>query len=242
MAAMGLCKKDGDPSLLFSNPAPPARQETWREGEVVRLVKRAIRIKYPGLACAIAIAWDTQLSPVDVRKLTPAKMKADGLGSVFHVGRAKTGRAAFGTLSARTERLIRWYLGGLGFEIHVEAPLLRTRGDLRRQRGRYHQGGDRGSGRPGMPRPYTQNKLGQDFRKVRAAVFPGDNRTLADLRRSGTVEAFAGGAKPEMVSTKMADTLAASNHLFKTYNPAQVEMVRHVDDARRAGRAKLRRE
>jgi hypothetical protein len=56
------------------------------------------------------------------------------------------------------------------------------------------------------------------------------------------VEAFAGGAKPEMVSTKMADTLAASNHLFKTYNPAQVEMVRHVDDARRAGRAKLRRE
>jgi hypothetical protein len=173
MAAMGLCKKDGDPSLLFSNPAPPARQETWREGEVVRLVKRAIRIKYPGLACAIAIAWDTQLSPVDVRKLTPAKMKADGLGSVFHVGRAKTGRAAFGTLSARTERLIRWYLGGLGFEIHVEAPLLRTRGDLRRQRGRYHQGGDRGSGRPGMPRPYTQNKLGQDFRKVRAAVFPG---------------------------------------------------------------------
>jgi hypothetical protein len=175
-------------------------------------------------------------------ELTPAKMKADGLGSVFHVGRAKTGRAAFGTLSARTERLIRWYLGGLGFEIHVEAPLLRTRGDLRRQRGRYHQGGDRGSGRPGMPRPYTQNKLGQDFRKVRAAVFPGDNRTLADLRRSGTVEAFAGGAKPEMVSTKMADTLAASNHLFKTYNPAQVEMVRHVDDARRAGRAKLRRE
>jgi hypothetical protein len=26
------------------------RQETWREGEVVRLVKQAIRMKYPGLA------------------------------------------------------------------------------------------------------------------------------------------------------------------------------------------------
>jgi hypothetical protein len=33
----------------------------------------------------------SRLDALDVRKLTPAKMKADGLGSVFQVGRAKTG-------------------------------------------------------------------------------------------------------------------------------------------------------
>jgi uncharacterized protein YciW len=91
-----------------------------------------------------------------------------------------------------------------------------------------------------MPRPYTKTKLGQDFRKVRAKVFPGDDRQIADLRRSGTVEAFVGGAKPEQVSAKMANTLSASNRLFKTYNPAQVEVVQQVDNHRRAGRAKLR--
>jgi hypothetical protein len=89
-------------------------------------------------------------------------------------------------------------------------------------------------------KPYTQNKLGQDFLKVRAVVFPGDERQLADLRRSGTIEAFAGGAQPEQVSTKMANTLSAANALFKTYNPARVAVVRQVDVHRRRGRAKLR--
>jgi hypothetical protein len=53
---------------------------------VLRLVKWAIRMQYLRLACVLAVAWDTQLSPIDVRKLTPAKLRADG---DFHLDRAK---------------------------------------------------------------------------------------------------------------------------------------------------------
>ena len=46
-------------------------------------------------------------------------------------------------------------------------------------------------------------------RKRRHAEFgPTENRTLADFRRSGAQEAFAGDAKPADVSHAMADTIA----------------------------------
>ncbi len=65
MAAMNLCDKDADPSLVFANTAPPPRQDVWRHGEVMRLVQRAWRENKRGLAAAIAVAWDTMLSPID---------------------------------------------------------------------------------------------------------------------------------------------------------------------------------
>jgi hypothetical protein len=89
--------------------------------------------------------------------------------------------------------------------------------------------------------PYSKNKLGFDFRVIRAAEFgPGETRQLADMRRSGTVEATAGGADVRAVSTKMANTLAASARPQKTYNPVNPSRVREVDAIRREGRAKLR--
>lgn len=42
-------------------------------------------------------------------------------------GRAKTGRAAIGTVSPRTERLIKAYLATLALELHPDAILFRTR-------------------------------------------------------------------------------------------------------------------
>jgi hypothetical protein len=55
-------------------------------------------------------------------------------------------------------------------------------------------GGDHGGGRAWIPAPYTKDKLGRDFREVRSAVFgPDERRQIQDMRRSGTVEAFAGG-------------------------------------------------
>ena len=88
---------------------------------------------------------------------------------------------------------------------------------------------------------YSKNKLGFDFRVIRAAEFgPGETRQLADMRRSGTVEATAGGADVRAVSTKMANTLAASARPQKTYNPVNPSRVREVDAIRREGRAKLR--
>jgi hypothetical protein len=75
------------------------------EGEAARLVKAALREGYHGLACIIAVAWDTQFSPVDVRTLCERHRAIAGGRLVFDrqaEGRAKTGRVAIGTVSKRT--------------------------------------------------------------------------------------------------------------------------------------------
>jgi hypothetical protein len=56
-AALGYCIRDADPSLGVRNRAAPGRQETWTEGEAVRMFKRAWRDGYHGLAACIAVAW-----------------------------------------------------------------------------------------------------------------------------------------------------------------------------------------
>ena len=90
-------------------------------------------------------------------------------------------------------------------------------------------------------RPYSKDTLGDDFKAVRELVFgKGETRQLADFRPSGTVEALAGDAAPEKLSSKMANSLSQSNRLHKTYAPVQLASVRDTDAARRRGRAKLR--
>lgn len=55
------------PSLGVRKIGVAGRTDIWAEGEVVRLVKQAIRDRYHGLACIIAIAWDTHSSPPSMR-------------------------------------------------------------------------------------------------------------------------------------------------------------------------------
>jgi len=217
MAAIGYCHIDRDPSFLFANTAPSPRQAVWLEGEVVLLIKQAWREGYRGLAACLAVAWDSQLSPVDARSLRADQLHRDPIGSWFDVARAKTGRAAKATLSKRAEWVLRAYLAALPVEL--VGPLFRNR-----------------SGRP-----YSKDTLGDDFKALRELVFgDGETRQLADFRRSGTVEALAGDAAPEKLSSKMANSLSQSNRLHKTYAPVQLASVRDTDAARRRGRAKLR--
>jgi len=72
-------------------------------------------------------------------------------------------------VSRRTERLVTEYLAGT--ERLPDAVLFRMR---------------TGS-------PYREATLAHDFTDVRELVFPGDTRRLMDMRRSGVVEAIAGG-------------------------------------------------
>jgi hypothetical protein len=65
MAAMGCCARDDDPSFVFANSAPLPRQEIWPHHDVLRMVQRAWRERYYGLAAIVAVAWDTMLSPID---------------------------------------------------------------------------------------------------------------------------------------------------------------------------------
>lgn len=233
MAAMGLCDKNADPALVFANSAPPPRQDVWHHGEVMRLVQRAWRQNKRGLAAAIAVAWDTMLSPIDVRKLTAGQRASDRTGAPFFLDRAKTGRAAAGTLTRYSQAILETYVATLGCDLLDNTPLFRTAGS---------EPGPKG-GRRWAPQPYSKDLLEKHFAEVRALVFgPDERRQLADLRRSGHVEGDAGGATPADASSKMANTISASNRLRKTYNPVNIVSVRRFDEARKAGRKQLREE
>jgi integrase len=219
MVVLGFCEAARDPSLLFANSAPKPRQDVWFEGEAVRLVKEAWQSGYKGLAMLLAVAWDSQLSPVDARNLRVGDMRRDAIGIWFDVARAKTGRQAIATLSPRTARLLQGYRASL-----PAVPMGAVRVFCNR------------SGAP-----YSKDTLGNDFRAVRAKVFGDDERRrVADFRRSGAIETLAGNVSPEKLSKKMANTLSASNRLHHTYAPVQLASVRDADDARKLGRAKLR--
>lgn len=220
MAAMGYCQRDADPSLGVRNSEPRGRKETWREGEAVRLVKRALRMRYFGLAAALACMWDGAVAPVDARSLTLSQRHRDGSGTWFALDRAKTRRSAVLTLSRRAERLLDWYLKhqfGQSEPIG-NMPIFRTR---------------RGAA-------YRKNSFAEDFRDIRAAEFPGDTRMMLDFRRSGSVEAVAGGAGGTVLSAKLANSIGQAKKLEQTYVPIHVEMVRSADAARRLGRDRLR--
>jgi hypothetical protein len=214
-AALQYCHGKADPSAGIRNRAPKARSLSWREGEAVRQAKHAWRSGYRGLAVAIAIAWDTQFSPVDLRQLTMAAMKGSEDGRYFDIGRAKSGRDALGTMSRRTLRLLDAYLKKEPCEVGA---ILRNRSGA----------------------VYSRFTMPDDFRAVCETLFPGDRRTLADMRRSGAIEAMAGGAQAGTVSAKMANTIDTSNALHATYQPVDLASVRSADAARRLGRKRIR--
>jgi hypothetical protein len=229
MATMHYCEADKDPSKVFANSAPQPRQALWDHHEVLKLVQRAWRENKRGLAAVIAVAWDTMLSPVDVRTLTKAQMREDGF---FALERAKTGRAAAGTLTRYSQAILSTYLARLGCDLMDAAPLFRTAGS---------DPGPKG-GRRWAPQPYTKDRLEKDFAEIRALVFGlNERRQLSDMRRSGHVEGDAGGATPSDASAKMANTISVSNRLRKTYNPVNVVAVRRFDEAREVGRKQLSR-
>jgi hypothetical protein len=206
---------DKDPSLGVTNKEPERRQALWSEREAAMLAKNAWRAGYRGLAAVIAVAWDSSLSPVDVRKLTPAQRARDEQGDVFRIARAKTGRAVPATITRRACRVLDAYLARLGAEIAPDAPIFRNR-----------------SGRA-----YSKDTLGDDFRDIRALLFGStETRTLADFRRSGTVEAIRGGASAEVIANKLGNDFATSTNLQKTYAPVDLAAVREADKARKKGR------
>jgi hypothetical protein len=235
------CDRESDPSKSFSNTPPKPRDQVWYRREVYELVDVAWRNGYYGLAALIAVAWDSQLSPIDNRSLTLAQVRYDNVGIYFAVDRAKTGKAAAATLSQWSQDVLHAYLSGFGAELFDTAPLFWTRGGrpVSRDGATGRWGGDHGGGRHVPARPYTKSSLNQDFSKVRELAFGKDEkRQLQDMRRSGAVEGDAGGASIEDQSNKMANTVDSNKRLRSTYNPVNVPSVRRYDEKRVQG-AKL---
>ncbi|TPM41584.1 hypothetical protein [Mesorhizobium sp. B2-3-4] len=233
MAGLKLCTPKADPSLAIRRKTPNARHQVWTEGEAVRLVKGAWRNGFRGLACIVAVAWDTSFSPVDVRTLTPAQAMQTAKEWGFLIERTKSGESAFGTLSARTQRLVLAYIDQLGATLLDDAPIFRSRGFAPGPKG----------GRPRAGAPYTKDSLVDDFADLRRLVFgAGEKRRLMDMRRSGAVEANAGGASVEAISAKMGNSIDENKALQKTYMPVNLAAVRAADASRRKGRALLGQE
>jgi integrase len=219
MRALKTAKGD-DPSLGMRNTAPAPRWQTYTEGEAVILVKRALRAKQYELACVIAVTWDTLFSPGDVRTLVGRHIAYKGKTLWFDRsidGRIKTGRAAIGTVSRRTQRLCEAVWAWRGVEITAEAFAFRK---------------SNGS-------PWRDHELAKAFNRIRDV---GDGRQLRDMRRSGSGEGNSGGANPGLLSAKLANSIQTSNALHKTYAPVDRDAVIAFDRARLAGRQKRRAE
>lgn len=122
------------------------------------------------------------------------------------------------------------YLDSQPFDTLDNVPIFRTAGAAPGPKG----------GRRWMPRPYTKDTLAKDFRAVRDAQFPGDQRKVMDFRRSGAVEAAAGGVDQTALAGKMANTIDTNRDLQATYLPQTATLVRLADAARAKGRTRLR--
>jgi hypothetical protein len=154
-----------------------------------------------------------------VRSLRASQLTRNTNGAVFFRDRTKTGTPVGGALTDRALAALDAYYSKLGVELRGEAYIFRNRSGA----------------------PYSSDTLGDDFRDIRAALFgAGENRTLADFRRSGAVEAIAGDAGAEQLAHAMGNTLSASNALFATYVPVNLTSIRAVMGARRIGRRRLR--
>ncbi|MEK1887959.1 MAG: hypothetical protein AAAB35_10385, partial [Phyllobacterium sp.] len=147
-AAMKYCQREADPSLAVTNSEPKGRSQTWSEGEATRLVKRAWRMGYYGLAASLACMWDGAVSPVDARSLTLSQRRQDNKGTWFELDRAKTGRDAVLTLSRRTEKLLNWYIK----ETFGDADPIGSMKIFRTRRGA----------------DYRKNSFSEDFRDIRS--------------------------------------------------------------------------
>lgn len=165
------------------------------------------------------IAWDTGFSPQDVRTLCYRHLSADGATgrAIFDrstEGRGKTGVPVIGTLSKFGDWLVRRYLAEFGAAHHADGILFTMRTGV----------------------PYGQSRLGGDFAAIRSMIDPADKRQLRDMRRSGVIEAFIGGAEARHVSEKFGNSIDRSSFLFKTYNPVDLEKVKQTDVLRIEGR------
>lgn len=208
-----------DPSEKVTNRAPPSRSQSFVHREAMTLAKTAWRHGFRGLACIVLTAWDTGFAPVDCRTLKERHRSWDvatgrTLFDRSQEGRTKSGVPVIGTLSPFADHLIRRYLSDIGVAMTSESYLFRTRTGVL----------------------YGESRLGNDFARIREIALPGDKRQLRDMRRSGVLEAFTGGAKAEAISQKFGNTIGHSNALFRTYNPVDLDQVKAADRQRLAGR------
>lgn len=214
------------PATLLPNPMPKSRWQSFNAGEIYVLVGEAWTRKKTGLALAIWTAWETAMSPVDIRTLSPAMLRRDKVGLYVARERTKTkggvdGAEILAALSDDLSAAIEAYIETLraaGLELAPDAPIFR---------------------KPNRRTWRERKALAQDFRRLRAAVMKGDARRFADIRRSANLEMRLGDASPAERAKILANTLDRSRFLDATYTPSTVALARRMATKRAAARAIL---
>ena len=223
-----------DPSLTFANSAPAPRQETWSQHDVARLVQRAWREGYYGLAALLAVGMG-----LDAARRSTCVRSRSGNGAMTATARCSHSRAP--RLDGRRpppsragrRRFSTPISPSLASPCTMPHPCSGRAADRRRRRAA-------GRGLP-APTPAIGSELISGI-SGRLVFGPHDQRQIQDMRRSGAVEAMRGDASPSKLSAKMANTLSASNRLHRTYIPVDIASVRDVDEARAVGRERNRGE
>jgi hypothetical protein len=206
------------PADRIPNPQPAGRSAIWLGAELDILAAKAKATGLEGISLAIRLAWETMLSPVDVRTMRPRQIKQDGQGAYVEGKRGKTDTATFAALSDGLAADVRAYIKAQNRAEADDTPIIRQRnGEAYR----------------------NKDTFAADFRDVRNAAFPGDTRQLMDIRRSANVEADAAGADKKTMGELLANGLADSRFLDETYTPPTVAKAREVAAQRIQGRAKL---
>lgn len=198
-----------------TNPAPKGRESVWLHAEILHLAEIAVRDGFLGMGIAIRLAWAAMLSPVDVRLLDLQGFTYSPQGGEVATRREKTAKRVRQVVDRETAALVQLYIASLaqrGVELFPGSPLVRRRDGLA------YAGKD---------------AFAEDFRYVRAAAFPGDERQFLDIRRSAATEARMGGADLRDLGKAMANRIDDSDALFDTYVLAASQ---RVLEARQAGR------
>ncbi len=200
--------------LVTHNPAldvrvrqPPPRRVVWRADDVSQVIEEAWSEGYEGLAVGISILYDTSMSPVDLRKLTPNDIRDDHT----FLERAKSGRGQYAVYSAETLTLIERYQRESKFKVLPTTQLVRTR------RGR----------------PYSKDQLARDFRRIADKVGLPKNVQMRDLRRTAHTERLEGGAHPQEARAAIGNSVDRNKTLDDTYSVYSLDMARAAERKRR---------
>jgi integrase len=186
------------------NPQPAGRSGIFLASEIRALQQGAETRGRWALALGIGIAYDTGLSPVDVRSIALQNVLGARRKRWIETRRKKTKRPMKHALSADTCTRLDRYLARVkseGIELGPEDQLLRQ---------------------PDGWRPYIKDRWERHFRITREEIFPGDTRVMLDIRRTANVEADIGGMSREDRAELLANNLDKSAFLEATYTPSTV--------------------
>lgn len=210
------------PATILPNSMPQGRNAFFLAAEINTLSASAFQAKKVGMSLAIRTAFETALSPVDVRTLCLALIREDGAGPYIYRERTKTEAEVFAAISAPLWADIQAYIANLADKLKINltpnAPIFRK---LHGQ-------------------PYRDHKeFGLDFSRVRSLALPGDKRQFQDIRRSANLEMRLGEATPDERAALLANSLNDNRFLEATYTPPTVALARMIVEKRVAGRALL---